>query len=114
MQGFNIENNVEYYCKRTVTIPKDYANKRVFLRFEGVYSNARVWVNNKYCACHTGGFTAWDVDISEFSKLGEITLTIGIADLDQLFTSFNSLNPEHQRMVLSFSSFLEQEEEHGR
>ena len=82
MQGFNIENNVEYYCKRTVTIPKDYANKRVFLRFEGVYSNARVWVNNKYCACHTGGFTAWDVDISDFSKLGEITLTIGVADLE--------------------------------
>lgn len=50
MQGFDIENNTEYYYKRTVKVPKNYKDKNVYLRFEGVYSNARVWINNEFCA----------------------------------------------------------------
>lgn len=82
MQGFNIENNIEYYYKRTVSIPRDYRNNRVYLRFEGVYSNARVWVNNKFCTAHIGGFTVWDVDITEFADNDEITLIVGVADME--------------------------------
>lgn len=82
MQGFNIENNTEYYYKRTISIPKDYKGNRIFLRFEGVYSNARVWVNNKFCASHIGGFTVWDVDITQFADCGEITLVVGVADME--------------------------------
>ena len=82
MQGFDIENNIEYYYKRTVQIPKDYKGKCVYLRFEGVYSNARVWINNTFCASHIGGFTAWDIDITEFADDDEITLIIGVADIE--------------------------------
>lgn len=82
MQGFNIENNIEYYYKRTVNIPKDYKGNRVFLRFEGIYSNARIWINNKFCASHIGGFTAWDVDVTEFVECESITLVVGVADME--------------------------------
>lgn len=82
MQGFDIENNTEYYYKRTVKIPADYNDKRVYLRFEGVYSNARIWINNKFCASHIGGFTTWDVDITEFADYDEITLVVGVADIE--------------------------------
>lgn len=82
MQGFDIKNNIEYYYRRIIKIPKDYKNKRVYLRFEGVYSNARVWINNKFCKSHIGGFTAWDADITEFAQNGEITLVIGVADME--------------------------------
>lgn len=82
MQGFNIKNNIEYYYKRTVKIPLNYKDKRVYLRFEGVYSNARVWINHKFCALHIGGFTAWDVDITEFAGNDEITLVVGVADME--------------------------------
>ena len=60
LQGFDIENNTEYYYRRKISIPDSFAQKRVFLRFEGVYSNARVWVNNQFLKTHIGGFTAWD------------------------------------------------------
>lgn len=83
MQGFDIQNNTEYYYKRTVSIPNDYKNNRVYLRFEGVYSNARVWVNNKFCASHIGGFTAWDVDITQFADCDKITLIVGVADMEE-------------------------------
>lgn len=82
MQGFDIENNTEYYYKRIVSIPKVYKDKNIYLRFEGVYSNARVWINNKFCASHVGGFTAWDIDITEFADYDEITLVVGVADME--------------------------------
>lgn len=96
MQGFNIENNIEYYYKRIIKIPKDYKNKRVYLRFEGVYSNARVWVNNKFCQSHIGGFTAWDTDITEFADYDEITLIIGVADVEGNRKSPWNINGEYQ------------------
>lgn len=82
MQGFNIENNTEYYYKKAVKIPKEYKNGRVFLRFEGVYSNARIWINNRFCASHIGGFTAWDIEITEFCGADEITLVVGVSDIE--------------------------------
>ena len=82
MQGFNIENNTEYYYKRNVKIPDDYKNNRVFLRFEGIYSNARVWINNKFVKSHIGGFTVWDADITEFAGEKDITIVIGVADIE--------------------------------
>lgn len=82
MQGFNIESNTEYYYKRTVKIPESYIGKRIYLRFEDVYSNARIWINNKFCASHIGGFTPWDVDITEFANEDEVTLIVGVADIE--------------------------------
>lgn len=82
MQGFEIQNNTEYYYKRIVSIPQDYRGNCVYLRFEGVYSNARIWVNNTFCASHIGGFTPWDVDITEFADCGTVTLIVGVADLE--------------------------------
>ena len=82
MQGFDIQNNKEYYYRKTVKVPKAYQNKGLHLRLEGVYSNARVWVNGKYIKTHIGGFTVWDCDLSEFSYLREFQLIIGIADIE--------------------------------
>lgn len=82
MQGYDIKNNVEYYYRRKIVIPKDYAQNRVFIRFEGVYSNARVWVNNQYIKTHVGGFTTWDCEITKFAHEEEITLIVGVADIE--------------------------------
>ena len=82
MQGFDIKNNEEYYYRRIVTVPKDWAGKRVLLRFDGVYSNARVWVGSRHVRSHVGGFTTWDCDLTELVRPGEpFTLTVGIADI---------------------------------
>ncbi len=82
MQGFDIQNNVEYYYMRHITIPPDFAGKHVFVRFEGVYSSARVWINNQYVRRHTGGFTCWDCDITPFCGAGELTLVLGVTDVE--------------------------------
>lgn len=82
MQGFDIENNTEYYYKRLVRLPETAPGERLILRFEGVYSHARVWVNNQFLCAHIGGFTAWDCDISAFCGEEEITLIIGVTDAE--------------------------------
>lgn len=83
MQGFDIKNNTEYYYKRDVDIPADYDGSRVVLRFDGAYSNVRVWVNDEYVRFHLGGFTTWDCAITDFVTPGKTAkLVVGIADLE--------------------------------
>ena len=81
-QGYDIENNTEYYYKREVKIPKGFIGNRIFIRFEGVYSNARIWINGQFVASHIGGFTPFDVDITAFSDCKKITLVVGVTDIE--------------------------------
>ncbi|WP_339319780.1 glycoside hydrolase family 2 TIM barrel-domain containing protein [Paenibacillus sp. FSL R10-2734] len=64
MQGHDLENDVPYYYKTKFMIPSNYTENKIFLRFNGVYSKAKVWVNNEYIREHRGGFTTWDCDIT--------------------------------------------------
>lgn len=82
MQGYDIENNTEYYYRRTIRMPNVNSSDKIILRFEGVYSNARIWVNNQYLKTHIGGFTQWDCDISKFADEKEVTLVIGVTDVE--------------------------------
>jgi beta-galactosidase/beta-glucuronidase len=47
-QGHPIARDSEYPYKRSIHIPAGAKGKKVFLRFDGVYSYARVWVNGKF------------------------------------------------------------------
>ncbi|MDR3228545.1 MAG: hypothetical protein LBT53_03945 [Puniceicoccales bacterium] len=71
MQGFAIEHNKPYRYKTAVAVPADFADKRVFLRFDGVYSHARLSINGTFLREHHGGFTRWETDITQHVKLGE-------------------------------------------
>ncbi len=81
MQGFDIEQNVEYYLKTAFTVPDDFAGYQVLLRFDRVYSYARIWVNGIYVRDHHGGFTTWDCDITSNVTAGEkAVLCVGVTD----------------------------------
>jgi hypothetical protein len=81
MQGFNIKQDVEYPLKTKIKIPTNFKDKTILLRFYGVYSYARVWVNGKFVRDHHGGFTTWDCDITSFVKPGHSAwLTVGVTD----------------------------------
>jgi len=82
MQGFNIARNTEYPYKKAVLIPADFQGKRVILRFAGVYSYARVWVNGKLVRDHHGGFTSWDCDLTDYVTAGRtVWITVGVTDM---------------------------------
>lgn len=81
MQGFKVENDKEFFYKTTVTVPANAKNKTTIIRFNGVYSYARVFVNGHFVREHFGGFTAWDADISTFVEPGKPAIVyVGVTD----------------------------------
>lgn len=71
MQGFAIEHDTPYLYRKTFTVPADYRGKRTILRFDGVYSHARLTVNGTFVREHKGGFTRWETDVTSFVKPGK-------------------------------------------
>jgi hypothetical protein len=81
MQGFKVENDKEFFYRTTITVPASSKNKSTIIRFNGVYSYARVFVNGHFVREHFGGFTAWDADISSFVEAGKPAIVhIGVTD----------------------------------
>jgi len=81
MQGFAIKHDTAYPYKTKFLVPEDYDGKTVKLKFDGVYSYSRVWVNEHFVREHYGGFTAWECDITEFITPGkENWLVVEITD----------------------------------
>lgn len=71
MQGYAIEHDKPFIYRKTITVPADYAGQRVLLRFDGVYSQARLSVNGQFVREHHGGFTRWETDVTRYVKTGE-------------------------------------------
>jgi hypothetical protein len=71
MEGLSITSDTEYVLRRSFEVPRDYAGKAIFLRFDGVYSYGRVWINGQYVRDHYGGFTSWDCEITQHVRPGE-------------------------------------------
>ncbi|MCB9218160.1 MAG: beta-galactosidase [Ignavibacteriales bacterium] len=96
MQGFPIKHDIPYVYKTQINIPTDYKDKIIKLKFDGVYSYSKVWVNGNFVREHKGGFTAWECNITDFVKPGNTgILTVEITDKkDDL--SYGSGYAKHQ------------------
>ena len=60
--------------RRWIDAPKDWQNKRVFLRFEAIAHISQVYVNGQLCAEHRCGYTEFKAEISEYLNFGEKNL----------------------------------------
>lgn len=79
MQGYAIEHDKPFTYRKSFTVPADYAGKHTILRFDGVYSHARLFVNGTFVREHHGGFTRWETDVTPFvrpRKKNEIRLEV--------------------------------------
>ncbi|MDR3117904.1 MAG: beta-galactosidase [Mediterranea sp.] len=61
----------EAYYKRTYTPDTTLADKRVFLRFEGVAAVAEVYVGGTLAGNHKGGYSAFVVELTQLLKYGQ-------------------------------------------
>ncbi len=55
---------------REIYVPRDWAEKRLFIKFYGVESVADVMVNGKYVGEHRGGATAFTFEITDKVNVG--------------------------------------------
>ncbi|MFZ1933280.1 MAG: glycoside hydrolase family 2 TIM barrel-domain containing protein [Thermoguttaceae bacterium] len=75
MQGFHSIDNVGGYIRR-FDVPA--GDGRLKLRFDGVYSGAEVWVNGHRLAYHEGGFTPFEIDVTDAVHAGENLLALKV------------------------------------
>ena len=70
------------WYRRTFSIPKDWAGKRVLLHFGAVDWEATVWVNGKQLGEHEGGYDAFTLDITDAvdPQKAEQELIVGVWD----------------------------------
>lgn len=79
MQGYALKHDTPYRYRKSFTLPADYKDKRVILRFDGVYSHAVLTFNGRKINEHHGGFTRWETDVTDLARPGkknEIELTV--------------------------------------
>lgn len=79
MQGYAIKHDTPFFYQRSFHVPIDFKDHTVILRFDGVYSQAKLYINGKFVREHFGGFTRWETDITSFihpGKNNEITLEV--------------------------------------
>ncbi len=62
------------WYRRYLTIDSSYAGKRLFLQFEGVNQVADVYVNGAFAGRHEGGYTGFNIDVTQWLKIGERNL----------------------------------------
>jgi beta-galactosidase len=79
MQGYGIAHDKSFFYKRKFSLPNDFKGKKIVLRFDGVYSQATLSINEKVLRTHKGGFSRWETDISayvSFDKPNEVFLEV--------------------------------------
>ena len=54
------------WYRKSFTLPESYAGKTLLLNFDGVYSDAYVYVNGSFLGEHHYGYTAFAFDISDY------------------------------------------------
>jgi beta-galactosidase len=68
-----VDNTVGQY-RRWVNIPANWAGKEVYWRFDGALDGAEIYVNGQRAGYHESGYTAFEVNVTEFVKPGQKNL----------------------------------------
>ena len=56
---------------KDIAVPKEWAGRRIFVRFGGAGTVADLIVNGRYVGEHRGGYSAFTFDLTDYLKYGE-------------------------------------------
>lgn len=88
---FSIESELSGVCqeflpsqrlwyRRTFKIPISFSKKRILLNFGAVDWQCKVFINKKLVGTHSGGYTAFSFDITDFLINGENEISVCVYD----------------------------------
>ena len=78
MQGFEVDTNTFAGYEREFTLPAKWKARRVKLRCEAVYSDCEIFINNKKAGDHLGGFTPFEIDVTDLVKQGTNSIALKV------------------------------------
>ena len=85
------------WYERTFVVPKNWKGKNVILHFGAVDWQSDVWVNGQKVGNHTGGYTPFSYDITQYlKKSGKQTLRVRVWDATD-----NSFQPRGKQSGVS-------------
>ena len=84
MQGFVVPDKKPAVYVKEFSIDPTWADKRVKLRCEGVYSYARVWMNGTSLGSHLGGFTPFEIDVTKSILPGKTNRLVLAVESDSI------------------------------
>ena len=66
--------------RKPVNIARELSGKALILKFEGIASHARLYINGSFVAEHSGGYTPFDIDVSDQVIYGMSNLFVIVCD----------------------------------
>jgi beta-glucuronidase len=67
------------WYQRTVRVPRGWAGEQILLRFDAATHEGRVYVDDALVGEHVGGYTPFEVDVTDVVRPGEeFRLTVGV------------------------------------
>lgn len=78
MQGFRVDSACFAGYRRTFAVPNDWKDRQVKLRFDGVASECRVYLNGKDIGYHLGGMTPFEIDVTPELIQGDNELALAV------------------------------------
>lgn len=80
-QGHEIDPNQATCYFREFKLPAEWTGRAVKLRFDAVFSDCTVFVNGKEVGGHLGGFTPFEIDVTEQLKPGTNRLALQVTSM---------------------------------
>lgn len=59
------------WYRKSFQLPKDYADKKVFIEFDGFMANSDVWINGKHLGKRPNGYVSFRYDLTPHLKTGK-------------------------------------------
>lgn len=73
------------WYRKSCNLPAEFADKKVFLAFDGVYNNSQVWFNGNNLGKRPYGYSSFSYDVTEFcdftSEANVISVKVSHTDL---------------------------------
>lgn len=80
--GLFPENSIGWY-RKTFRMAREDSGRRVVLRFDGIFRDSKVWVNNCYLGGNFSGYTGSSYDITDFLHYGGKNTVVVRVDASQ-------------------------------
>ncbi|MHB1458295.1 MAG: sugar-binding domain-containing protein, partial [Armatimonadota bacterium] len=63
-QGFGLDYHRVGWYRKQISVPSDWNGKQIWMKFDGVATSAKVWVNRDFVGEHTGNWSPFEIDIT--------------------------------------------------
>lgn len=68
------------WYRKSFTVPESDREKRLSIKFDGVFRDSKVWLNGHYLGTHMSGYSEFTYDITDYVKYGRKNVIVVRAD----------------------------------